>query len=137
MTTHEAILANSSLVIEMLGPLSGLGTQFGYNRDSVMWVEGFIERQRLRSDVEAEGRERMIQILGSFLGECIIHTYGGEWREADGTWGVFFDASNAVFPFSKVSKQFANGRERGDSILSMIDNIGPVFLKSPRSDLPS
>lgn len=131
MNGHEAILANARLVIDQLGPLSGLGPRFGYNRESVQWIEAFIERQRVRPEVKAEGQARMVQVLGSFLGECIIHTFGGEWREEEGNWGVFFDSSNAVFPFSKVGKQFDNGVESGDSILSFFDAIAVVILKKP------
>jgi hypothetical protein len=131
VSASDAILANARLVIDQLGPLSGLGARFGYNRESVEWVEAFIERQRVRPEFKAETQARMVQVLGSFLGECIIHTYGGEWREKDGDWGVFFDASNAAFPFSKVGKQFDNGMESGDSILSFFDAIGVVILKRP------
>jgi len=46
-----------------------------------------------------------------------------------GKWGVFFDDSNAVFPFAKVSKQFENGHDGGDSISSFFEVIGPVFRK--------
>jgi hypothetical protein len=132
MPTPEAILANARLVIDQLGPLSGLGSRFGYNRDSVEWVEAFIERQRVRPEFKAEAQARMVQVLGSFLGECIIQTYGGEWREQKGTWGIFFDSSSAAFPFAKVAKQFEDGLEGGDSILSFFELIGPVILKRPR-----
>jgi hypothetical protein len=130
MEPREAIQQNARLVIEKLGPLSGLETRFGYNRESVEWVDGFIERQRLRPEVKANPEE-MVQVLGSFLGECVLHTYGGEWREHDGSWGVFFDAGNAVFPFAKVRKQFDNGLEGGDSILGFFEIIEPVFLNKP------
>ena len=133
MTSQEAIRENARLVIDTLGPLSGMETRFGYNRESVRWAEGFIERQRLRPEVKADPA-KMVQILGSFLGECFLHAYGGEWREADGTWGVFFDADNWAFPFAKVRKQFDNGLEGGDSILSFFDLIGPVILKKPQTD---
>ena len=42
---------------------------------------------------------------------------------------MFFDDSNAVFPFAKVSKQFQNGRDGGDSIFSFFEVISPVFRK--------
>jgi hypothetical protein len=70
-------------------------------------------------------------MIGSYFGECIIHTYGGTWREHNGRWGIFFDDSNAVFPFSKVSKQFQDGLDGGHSILSFFELIAPVILKKP------
>jgi len=47
----------------------------------------------------------------------------------DGDWGVFFDDSNAAFPFAKVQKQFQNGIDDGESILSFFDVIGLVIVK--------
>lgn len=69
--------------------------------------------------------------IGSFLGECIIANYGGQWRESEGSWGVFFSERNdrsAAFPFNKVRKQLLNGAD--DSILSFYDVIPIVFDKS-------
>ncbi|HEX8476527.1 MAG TPA: hypothetical protein VF666_21195 [Pyrinomonadaceae bacterium] len=99
----------------------------GYDNESVEWVDGFVERQRLREDENLAGG--LTNIIGAYLGECIIHNYGGEWRsEADEggeTWGVFFDDGNAAFPFAKVHKQFLNGAE--DSIYSFYRTIPVVF----------
>jgi hypothetical protein len=131
MTPLEAIHANAQLVLEQLGPISGLGEQFGYNLESLQYVEGFIERQRTRAGVDEATIDRWVQVLGSFLGECVIHTYGGEWRENQGRWGIFFSEANdrnAAFPFAKVQKQFANGLESGDSIVSFF-RVLPVILK--------
>jgi hypothetical protein len=104
-----------------------LGVTLGYDAESVAWADGFIERQRLRfPGSEADG---LVNIIGAFLGECIIARYGGGWREQEGAPGVFFDDENAVFPFAKVRKQFDNGREGGDSIESLYRTIGPVFKR--------
>ena len=48
------IRANAELTISEHGPISGMGDASGYNRDSVEWVEGFIEGQRRRDDVTSE-----------------------------------------------------------------------------------
>ena len=72
MIEPEKIHANAELVIQSLGPISDLGERFGYNRESIAWVEGFIERQRSRPDIKPEEVQRLISILGSFLGECVI-----------------------------------------------------------------
>ncbi len=47
---EDKIRANAELVIKQLGPLSSL--EFGYNVESVAWVDGFIEQQRNRSDID-------------------------------------------------------------------------------------
>lgn len=103
------------------------GVDLGYDLESVEWVDGFIERQRLRNDASlARG---LTNVVGAYLGECIIRNYGGEWRATDGEmWGVYFDDLNAAFPFAKVAKQFANGAE--DSIASFYRTIPLVFKRS-------
>ncbi|MGH9604143.1 MAG: hypothetical protein ACRD3N_00440, partial [Terracidiphilus sp.] len=111
MLVEERIRKKARLAVSKFRPISGLGERFGYNRASVEWVDGFIERGREGSKIESG----LVQVLGSYLGECIIHVYGGSWREHEGNWGVFFDNSNAVFPFSKVQKQIESGRASGDS----------------------
>jgi hypothetical protein len=107
-----------------------LGVNLEYNQASVEWLSGYIERIRLNLDEPSV--DGLTNWIGSFLGECIIANYGGEWREWKGTWGIFFsdeDDKNAAFPFNKVRKQFLNGE--GDSILSFYDVLPVVLGKSP------
>lgn len=125
MTPEEQIRANAQLVIDRFSQLSELHTPFGYNRKSVEWLDGFIERARSTANITSAEIAKLVQILGSYLGECVIHAYGGTWKEQEGQWGVFFDDSNAVFPINKVHKQFQNGGE--DSIPSFFEVIGEVF----------
>ena len=129
MDVREKIRANAELVITKLGPLSGLGKAFGYNRASVAWVDGFIEQQRVKEDLTPQSVTKLAHVIGSYLGECIVRIHGGQWRQSEGRWGVFYDNGNGVFPFAKVRKQFKNGRDRGDSILGFLDLIEPVMLK--------
>lgn len=128
----EAIRANAQMVIQQLGPGSELRDAFGYNRDSVQWVEGFIERQRIAGGFSHASVHTLVQVLGSFLGECVIHVYGGQWKTIDGRSGVFFDDRNAIFPFAKVAKQFDNGVQGGDSIEDFFTAIPKIF-KLPRA----
>ena len=120
LTQLELIKKNAQLVIERLGPLSKI--DFGFNRESVEWIEGFIERQRARVDFDLEGSSALVDILGSFLGEAIIANGGGAWRgsETHGL-GVTFPDGNSCYPFNKVHKAFRDGLEGGDSILSFYD----------------
>ena len=100
-----------------------------YDRASVEWLNGYIERIRPHLDESSIGG--IANPIGAFLGECIIANYGGQWRESEGTWGVFFSERNdrsAAFPFNKVRKQLLNGSE--DSILSFYDVIPVVFGES-------
>ena len=129
MIGKEQIRDTAKSAVGRFASLSKLGAEFEYNRKSVEWVEEFIEHQRLRKDITEDDIEGLVQLVGAYLGECVIHTYGGAWREHDGTWGVFFNDSNAAFPFNKVRKQFDNGVSGGDSILSFFDVIPQVLLK--------
>lgn len=118
---EEQIRANVELVIRELGPLSGI--DFGLNRESVEWVEGFIERQRARPEFDESSMDGLVSTLGSFLGECLAANAGGKWAwsEEQEALGVAFPAGGMAFPFAKVRKLFLNGLEGGDSITSFYD----------------
>lgn len=110
------IRANAVLVLAELGPLAG--ETFGYDRPSVTWVDGYIERQRERmTDPDSVGS--LVSVLGSWLGEAIIAATGGAWDvHARDEIGVRFPNGDWCFPFSKVAKQFAHGHVDGESITS-------------------
>ena len=77
MTDIEKLRANAEIVVQNFSPLSNVGT-FGFNQESMAWMDGFIERQRTAfSSDEIDG---VIDMISCFLGECIIHCHGGEWR---------------------------------------------------------
>ena len=97
------------------------GAAIALDRDSVAWVEGFIERMRLRygDDGAPSGIE---SVIGSFLGEAIIARAGGDWVSDDaGGIGVAFASGDTAYPFAKVTKQFDQGSAAGESILSFYD----------------
>lgn len=127
----EMIKSNAAFVIAELGPLSGF--DFGLDRASVAWVEGFIERQRGAAD----GPEsNIVSVLGSYLGEAIIAAAGGRWDETEqGNLGVRFDNGDWCFPFAKVAKQFAGGLEDGESILSFYNVSADIANRDGASAL--
>jgi len=120
------IRGNAALVLDELGPVSGL--EFGYDAQSIAWVDGYIERQRERFAGTDEAA-RLVSVLGSYLGEAIIDAAGGAWEvhERDEI-GVRFESGDWCFPFSKVAKQFAHGQDDGgDSILAFYNfSIGLI-----------
>jgi hypothetical protein len=121
----EHIKANAEMTIQQLRPLSR--TDFGYTRESVKWLEGYIERLRRSGKFAAEAtKHKLTSVFGSFLGECIVRCYGGVWTQLDGGWCVAFPGENFVFPFAKVSKQMEHGLE--DGIASLFDTV-PVLFK--------
>jgi hypothetical protein len=133
VTALEQIRANAEMVMQDLGPLSGMGSEFGYNRASVQWLEGYIERLRASGKFRDEELiENLTAVLGSFLGECLARSYEGEWRFENGGWGVWFRVGGAAFPFTKMMKQFRNGVEGGDSILNLFDVLPEVFKRDAK-----
>src|SRR5436853_269366 len=79
----------------------------GYDEAGVRWLDGYVQRQHENGD--PANREGLVNTLGSYLGECVIRTFGGEWAQDDGSWCVRFNDRNAVFPFAKVRKQLESG----------------------------
>jgi hypothetical protein len=121
---EENIKKNAEMTIEQLRHISQI--DFGYNPQSVKWLEGYIERLRQSDQLELEiKREKLASTLGSFLGECIIHCFGGRWVKKDGMWGVSIGDSFVAYPLNKVGKQMKNGLE--DSIDSFFTN-NPALL---------
>lgn len=122
-----AIRANAQMVIEQIGPQCSVAP-FGFDAASVKWIDGFIERQRVRSDVDADFMSRLTTVIGSYLGEALIRTYGGKWAVSSDGWCVEFSEGNACFPFTKVAKQFANGAT--DSVYGFFTLIPRVLLRT-------
>ncbi|HEX8458658.1 MAG TPA: hypothetical protein VF656_15285 [Pyrinomonadaceae bacterium] len=120
---EDRIKQNAELVIRQMSQVSGF--DFGYDAQSVAWLDGYIERRRVRADITPEVVNGLVSVFGSYLGECVIRCYGGYWENEDGQWRVSFDRANAVYPFTKVQKQFQNGPE--DSIKSFFEVIPVVF----------
>jgi hypothetical protein len=117
----QAIQLNVDLVRRIAADELDIGV--ACDEAGVRWLDGFIQRQHEGGDQAI--RERLVQTLGAFLGQCVVETFGGRWIEASGTWGVHFDAQNAVFPFAKVAKQLDHGSR--DSVLSFFRAIPAVF----------
>ncbi|WP_437281108.1 hypothetical protein WME90_11290 [Sorangium sp. So ce375] len=117
------IRANAALVLKVAR--DELGQDVDYDLAGVSWLDGFIQRQHEQG--REEQRDGLVSTLGSYLGECVVQTFGGEWAEKDGSWCVRFDDRNAVFPFAKVAKHLESGA--GDSVLSFFTLIPVVFAK--------
>lgn len=108
------------MVIDQLDEFTDF--DFGLDRRSVEWLDGFIERQRVRPESTPEFIERLAGVLGSYLGECVARATGGSWvNTPEYGWTVALPNGSSVFPFAKVAKRFENGPE--DSVISFYDII--------------
>lgn len=114
MTNEERIRANAELVIQTFSE-----QDLGYNRGSVEWLDGYIERNRENWD--AEKALGLGGTLGSFFGECIRENFGGEWKMTEHGLSIEFSGGNGVFPFNKINKHIVNGSD--DSIASLYNSI--------------
>ena|SRR5262245_11100639 len=122
---EDKIRKNAELVVEQMRKVSGI--DFGYDTASVAWLDGFIERHRVRDDVDQQLIDGLVDVFGSYLGECVIRCFGGYWDNQDGHWRVSLNDAIAVYPFAKVRKQFENGSE--DSIRGFFEVIRVLFNK--------
>ena len=117
----EHIRKNAELVISVAK--DELGQTLNYDLEGVTWLDGYIQRQH-NAGLPVDP-DQLTNTLGSYLGECVIRSYGGEWAEIDGVIGIKLDGNNAIFPFSKVLKHLENGSE--DSVKSFYEIIPLVF----------
>jgi hypothetical protein len=125
MTDADALIhrirANAELVISAAA--KDLGTSIGYDQAGVEWLNGYIQRRHEQGN--PRNRDGLVQRLGSYLDECIVHSLGGEWAQVDGTWAIRFDTGSAALPFAKVRKQLDRGAE--ESVLSSYRTIAVLF----------
>lgn len=122
----QLIRSNAKFALLQFGALTPF--EFGHNRQSVEWLEGFIERQRERGG----DHYKMIGIIGSFLGETVVAQAGGTWVAMDNTFGLEFrngDHLDRCSPFQKVAKQFEMGLDAGESVLAFYDLVVDVVAK--------
>ena len=120
----EQIKANAELAVSQLSALKDGG--FGYDEASLKWLDGYIGRLSASGEFsEPEKRGKVVSVLGSYVGECIIKSFGGSWSQHDGHWCIAFDETNCAFPFAKVEKRILNGEE--DSIASFYSTIPVIF----------
>jgi hypothetical protein len=129
--TPEEIRANAGLVVQQLREPSGI-EDFGYNMQSVAWVDEYIEQQRSRSDLSKASIDRLIQTLGAFLGESVIANYGGQWRQTDEVWEVVlapdkFRPDSAVYPFAQVLWHLRAGRDAGHGTRAWFQEIPVTY----------
>lgn len=120
---QEAVLKlrdNAQMIVQ---DMRQYGVELKYNRESLAWLDSYIEQNRSRYD-----QKKITQLtatIGAFLGECLVKNYDGQWTyvEADKIWGVDLGAKVGIaFPGTKALKHLANGP--ADSILSFFDVIG-------------
>ncbi|HEX3069109.1 MAG TPA: hypothetical protein VHX14_11080 [Thermoanaerobaculia bacterium] len=120
---ESKIQANAELVRTVAK--EQLGVDVGYDEAGVRWLDGYIARQH--ESASDELKNQLVNTLGSFLGECIRQTYGGQWATdpQSGAWCIQFSPRNNAYPFNKVRKQLFEGAD--DSVLPFFTAIAALF----------
>jgi hypothetical protein len=125
------IRANAELVVRMFARETDFG--FGYDQESVQWLDAYIEQIRTSKWTEEEFTQ-LVSNLGSYLGEAIIKSFGGKWSLDQRGWAIRWDDFNLAYPFIRVAKQLQNGES--DSIYSFFAVTGALRKSSaPRTPL--
>ena len=129
---EDKLLANAELVRTVAK--EQLGVDVACDEAGVRWLDGYINRQH--ESASDELKDQLVNTLGSFLGECIRHTYGGQWASdpQSGSWCIQFSAGNAAYPFSKVRKQLQNGAD--DSVLPFFTAMPALFPTAKSASKP-
>lgn len=87
----------------------------------------------VREHIIAFDRACYSAMLGAFVGEAIIRTFGGTWVEKEGEWCVQVNEAIWACPFAKVAKQFKHGPK--ESVVGYFTLI-PTLLSSSGLDVP-
>ena len=96
-----------------------------YDFESLKEMDNYIELIRLEEEQHTYIKTR--ELIGYYLGKCIIEKYDGVWITKEDSWPLVMIGDNGLIcnPLGKVKKQFANGSE--DSIAGYFSAIGHLL----------
>ncbi|HWV81793.1 MAG TPA: hypothetical protein VNZ50_10215 [Hyphomicrobiaceae bacterium] len=117
LSPQEMIRANAEMVLAVAR--KEYDPHIGFDAAGVRWLDGYIQSLVDQGNVEAT--EELCDNLGSYLGTCIIETYGGTWQDTEHGWAVVMANDLAVFPFNKTLKHLTEGAD--DSVLGLFKSI--------------
>jgi hypothetical protein len=72
---ESKIRANAELVRQVANEQFGVTPD--YDEAGVRWLDSYINGQHERASEEL--KQKLVNTLGAFLGECIRNTYGDQW----------------------------------------------------------
>jgi len=124
LSPQEMIRANADLVLSVAR--KDYDPHVGFDVAGVRWLDSYIRDLVEQGNVDVS--ETLCDNLGSYLGTCIIETFGGIWQDTEHGWAVVMDGDLAVFPFNKVLKHLTEGA--GESVLSFFNSIPALIAHS-------
>ena len=111
-----------------------LGVNVAFDEAGVRWLDQYINNQRETASQDL--KERLPSTLGSYLGECVRLTYGGQWvQDPEQGWSVKINDKLSVYPFNKVRKQLASAE--GESVLGFFKAIAGLLDGRPIPSVPT
>ena len=120
---------NAAAVVKMFSP-PGQSAAFGLTAHSVAALDEYIGRT-VNSATTGATKEKLMNLVGSFLGECIVANYGAKWTITDdGQVRMTLSPKKTVHfldPFGKVAKRIQNGPE--DSLAAYFSGLIPHVIK--------
>ena len=108
----------------------GQAATFGLTAHSIAALDQYLERTVNASTTDAT-KQRLMNLIGSFLGECIVAKYGAKWVIAkDGKPHLQLQPAKTLHfldPFGKVAKRIENGSE--DNLSAYFAQLIPHVIK--------
>ncbi|HKP75112.1 MAG TPA: hypothetical protein VJT67_06180 [Longimicrobiaceae bacterium] len=102
------------------------GRELGYDEAGVEWADQYASAVR---PVESDDQLRVqTALVGAYLGEALIATHGGAWREDEGEWGVDLADGRRAFPFRAAMAQLRDGE---GSILELFRTLAGTADAQP------
>jgi hypothetical protein len=96
------------------------GQALEFDDAGIRWAAWYVDGIR---PVEREDQRRVqAALVGSFVGEALIATRGGEWVNDDGEWSLRLADGTRVHPFRQALKHITDGED--ESILSLLAETG-------------
>lgn len=122
MTPSEFVDNNSRQIATKMEQQTGRRCTFDF--EAVQWLEAYM--RTLRPIEAADARQEQVNLLGAFLGQCLVNTYGGMWAQVDNSWlGVKVGENVIVAPWRKV-EHFLTGDE-AEAPTIFFDVVGSNF----------
>lgn len=127
MRTERLIHENVWTVMETLGKSSGV-PHFGMNSASLAWLDGHLDRLHEDEGIDPLSTEVTVDLIGSFLGECIIECYGGAWDYLEGQLCIRVLGGRITFPFAKVRRRLV-AEAPGDTLFEYFERIPELYAR--------
>lgn len=91
----------------------GVVAELDYTEESLAWLDGMIDSGFAETDKPVDGvLEALVMDWGSYLGQMLIDSLGGEWYFREPLWHSsihFASAGVECFPYHRVAKRFLQG----------------------------